>query len=382
MVTTLSQNAIDSRKVETLNAQALRRTVNAREIEIIDEKTIFYNGAQIKITSQAFKSLMKMVGMSQTFIKKFEKLFNPKAKAQFINTMKNAMASNSGNMPNITMVLNPVNKTIVAFTKDASELISNTNFVEQAERILNGGNFGVTQWTTDPTTGIVTLNAVKNGTDFAVAGDEKDVFTAGISLKNSPITGFQVSPYVSRLWCTNGLTTNLAEDKFNMTNLSDKSLTQFNEYIQGLTRRNFMPSEFDTIVNSARNTPASLGELTYATNAIKAAGAEERAGQWVPLQENLLEYSRAGINAKDFNAKQLQNAESDQSVWSVVNSMTHFASHGEDHVNGFEAHKGTDLMVRAGNLLGKVKKGGWDLGNRVASPFKGLNSYQHGEILN
>jgi len=269
MVATLSNNAIESRKLETLNAQALRRTVNAREIEIIDENTIFYNGAQIKITSGAFKSLMKMVGMSQTFIKKFEKLFNPKAKAQFINTMKNAMASNSGNMPNITMVLNPVNKVIVAFTKDASELISNTNFVEQAERILNGGNFGVTQWTTDPTTGIVTLNAVKNGTDFAVAGDEKDVFTAGITLKNSPITGFQVSPYVSRLWCTNGLTTNLAEDKFNMTNLSDKSLTQFNEYIQGLTRRNFMPSEFDTLVNNARRTPASLAELTSATNAIR-----------------------------------------------------------------------------------------------------------------
>lgn len=380
MVTTLSQNAIDSRKVETLNAQALRRTVAAREIEIIDENTILYNGAQIKITSNAFKSLMKMIGMSQTFIKKFEKLFNPKTKAQFINTMKNAMATNSGNMPNVTMVLNPVNKTIVAFSKDASELISNKNFVENAERILNSGNFGVTQWTTDPTTGIVTLNAVKEGSSFAVAGDEKDVFTSGITLKNSPITGFQVSPYVNRLWCTNGLTTSLAEDKFNMTNLSEKSLTQFNEYIQGLTRRNFVPSEFNELVTNARNTPASLQELSSATRAIELAGAGERAGQWVPLQENLLEYSRAGIDTKNFNTKQMQNAESDQSVWSVVNSMTHFASHGEDHVDGFEAHKGTDLMVRAGNLLGK--KGGWDLGNRVASPFKSLNSYQHGEILN
>ena len=379
MVTTLSQNAIESRKLETLNAQALRRTVAAREIEIIDENTILYNGTQIKISKNAFKSLMKMIGMSQTFIKKFEKLFNPKTKAQFINTMKNAMATNSGNMPNVTMVLNPVSKTIVAFTKDASELISNKNFVEQAERILNSGNFGVTQWTTDPTTGIITLNAVKEGSSFAVAGDEKDVFTSGITLKNSPITGFQVSPYVNRLWCTNGLTTNLAEDKFNMTNLSEKSLTQFNEYLQGLTKRNFVPQEFNELVTSARNTPASLQELTSATKAIEMAGAGERAGQWVPLQENLLEYSRAGIDAKDFNLKQMQNAESDQSVWSVVNSMTHFASHGQDMVDGFEPHKGTDLMVRAGNLLGKKS---WDLGNRVASPFKGLNSHQHGEVLN
>lgn len=375
---TLSNNAIQSRKLETLNAQALRRTVAAREIEVIDEKTIFYNGSQIKITSEAFKSLMKMTGMSQTFIKKFEQLFNPKAKAQFINTMKNAMASNAGSMPNITMVLNPVNKVIVAFTKDASELISNSNFVENAERILNGGNFGVTNWTTDPTTGIVTLNAIKEGATFSVAGDEKDVFTAGITMKNSPITGFQVSPYVNRLWCTNGLTTALAQDKYNMTNLSEKSLTQFNEYIQGLTRRNFVPAEFNELVNKARKTPASLNELNRATSAIKNAGAGDRAGQWIPLHENLLEYSRAGIDTKDFNNAELKNAESDQSVWSVVNSMTHFASHGEDLVDGFESHKGTDLMVRAGNLLGRA----WDLGNRVASPFKGLNSYQHGEVLN
>jgi len=152
MVTTLSNNAILTRKQETLDAQALRRTVAMREIQIIDEKTISYNGKSIRITDSAFKSLMRNIGMSQTFIKKFEKLFNAKAKAQFINTMKNAMATNSGDMPSITMVLNPVNKVIVAFAKDASELISNSNFVEQAERVLNSSDFGVANWTTDPTT--------------------------------------------------------------------------------------------------------------------------------------------------------------------------------------------------------------------------------------
>jgi hypothetical protein len=382
MVKTLSNNAVQSRKLETLNAQALRRTVAMRDIEIIDEKTISYNGKSISITDSAFKSLMRNIGMSQTFMKKFEKLFNAKAKAQFINTMKNAMASNSGNMPNITMVLNPVNRTVVAFAKDASELISNSNFVEQAERILNTGNFGVANWTTDPTTGIVTLNAVKNGSEFAVQGDKKDVFTAGITMKNSPITGFMVAPYVNRMWCANGLTTSLAEDKYNMTNLSEKSLTQFNEYIQDLSRRNFVPNEFDTLVTKARNTHASLSELNFATNVIQRAGAGERAGNWIPLSENLAEYASAGINTENFSNKEMQNAKSDQSIWSVVNSMTHFASHGEDLIDGVQAHNATDLMVKAGNLLGKGTKGQWDLGNQVRSPFTSLSIHQHGEILN
>ena len=386
MVATLSQNAIESRKLETLNSQALRRTVAMREIDIIDDKTISYNGGTIKVTSNAFKNLMRTIGMSQTFIKRFEKLFNEKAKAQFINTVKNAMATNKGNMPNITMVLNPVNKTIIAFVKEANSLISNSNFVEQTERLLNNGNFDVTNWTTDPLSGIITVNAVKTGFNFAVPGDDKDVFSAGITLKNSPITGFQVSPFVKRLWCSNGLTTSLAEDKYNMTSLTDKSLTQFNEYATGLARRNYMPANFDTLVNKARNTHASLAELKSAQNAISIYGGGDRAGQWVPLQENLLEYSRAGIDAKDFNNQQLKNAESDQSIWSVVNSMTHFASHGEEMVDGMQPHQATELMVRAGNLLGKGtdgRIGNWDLGNQIASPFGGkLNSHQHGEILN
>tara|TARA_R110000796_G_scaffold30819_9_gene82071 strand:+ start:4867 stop:6015 length:1149 start_codon:yes stop_codon:yes gene_type:complete len=382
MVTTLSNNAILTRKQETLDAQALRRTVAMREIQIIDEKTISYNGKSIRITDSAFKSLMRNIGMSQTFIKKFEKLFNAKAKAQFINTMKNAMATNSGDMPSITMVLNPVNKVIVAFAKDASELISNSNFVEQAERVLNSSDFGVANWTTDPTTGIVTLNAVKNGSEFAVAGDKKDVFTAGITMKNSPITGFQVSPYVNRLWCANGLTTSLAEDKYNMTNLSEKSLTQFNEYMQDLTRRDFVPSQFNELVTKARNTHASLSELSFATNAIEKAGAGERAAGWIPLNENISAYESAGINTKNFNNSEMKNAKSDQSIWSVVNSMTHFASHGENLIDGVEPHRATDLMVRAGNLLGKGTKGNWDLGNQVRSPFTSLSENQHGEILN
>ena len=63
--------------------------------------------------------------------------------------------------------------------------------------------------------------------------------------------------------------------------------------------------------------------------------------------------------------------------------MTHFASHGEDLVDGVQAHDATNLMISAGNLLGKGTKGQWDLGNQITSPFGGkLNSHQHGEILN
>jgi len=378
MIETLSSNAIQSRKLETLNAQALRRTVPVREITLIDEKTIEYNGNRIVITDGAFKSLMKIIGMSQTFAKKFEKLFNAEAKAQFINTMKNAMASNRGSLSDITMVLNPVSRMIVNFTKSQHELISNTQFVDQAEQLIERGKFDVVNWTTDPTTGIVTLNAVKPTATWGIANDNQEVFTAGITLKNSPISGFQVSPYVNRMWCTNGLTTALAADKYNLTSFSKDSLEKFNEYIQGLTNRNFMPTDFDTIVNKAKNTAASLKEMRHAYNLVTKAGAGERAEQWIPLNSNELAYSRMGSNTAEFNVQQLENARTDQSIWSLVNGITHFATHGENIVDGTESHNMTKLMVDAGNILGKK----WNLGDQVASPFSGLSENQVGAMLN
>ena len=378
MIATLSNDAILKRKEETLKAQALRKTVPVREINLIDEKTIEYNGARITITNEAFKSLMKIIGMSKQFAHKFERLFNAEAKTQFINTMKNAMASNRGSLSEITLVLNPVSKMIVNFTKSSSELISNSQFVDQAEQLLDRGKFDVVNWTTDPTTGIVTLNAVSPTASWGIKGDNQEVFRSGLTLKNSPITGFQVSPYVNRMFCTNGLTTSLAADKYNLTSFSKDALEKFNEYIQGLTKRNFMPSEFDSLVNRAKNTAASLYEMKHASNLIKNAGAGERSDMWIPLNHNELAYSRIGQNPGDFNVDQLKNAKTDQSIWSLVNGITHFATHGENIVDGTQSHDMTKLMVDAGNILGKK----WNLGDQVTSPFSGLSENQVGAMLN
>jgi hypothetical protein len=377
MVATLSNDAILKRKEESLNAQSLRKTVPVRDINLIDEKTIEYQGARINITPMAFKSLMKIIGMSKQFADKFERLFNSEAKAQFINTMKNAMASNRGNLNELTLVLNPVSKLIVNFTKSREQLVSNAQFIANAEEIIDRGNFGVVNWTTDPGTGIITLNAMNPNMTWQVAGDQKEVFNAGITLKNSPITGFQVSPYVNRMWCTNGLTTSLAQDTYNLTSLDKDSMEKFNDYLRDLTKRQFMPSDFDQLVRNAKNTPASLKEMRQAHGMLKSAGAGDRADQWIPLNQNELAYSRAGISTDELNSKQLANATTDQSIWSLVNGITHFATHGQDLVEGVQSHDMTKLMVDAGNILGRD----WNLGNQVRSPFNGLGT-QVGELLN
>ena len=54
-ITTLSSTAIQNRKAETLNSQSIRKTIAVREINLIDDTTIEYNGKRLEITKDAFK---------------------------------------------------------------------------------------------------------------------------------------------------------------------------------------------------------------------------------------------------------------------------------------------------------------------------------------
>ena len=120
-VTTLSNSVIESRKAETLNSQAIRKTIAVREITLVNDTTIEIKGKRLEITKDAFKSLIKLIGMSQTFAKKFDNLFSPEAKASFVNQMKNAMASQ---LNEITLIVSPTTKKVLGFSKTATGLIS------------------------------------------------------------------------------------------------------------------------------------------------------------------------------------------------------------------------------------------------------------------
>jgi hypothetical protein len=67
VLTTLSATEIDNRKAMTRNSQSLRKTVAVRDINLINDTTIEYQGKRLEITKDAFKGLMKIIGMSQAF---------------------------------------------------------------------------------------------------------------------------------------------------------------------------------------------------------------------------------------------------------------------------------------------------------------------------
>jgi hypothetical protein len=376
-IQTLSNSLIEQRKVATLEAQNLRKVVPFRDINLIDGESIEYNGQRINLTKNAFKNLLGLLGMSNQFAQKFETLFTKEAKSQFINTMKNAMASNSGKLSEVTLVLNPVSKSVVAITKKDQFGISNQQFMGVAENIIDNHGMNVTNWSVDPGTGIVTINAFNPNANFAVQGLSDEVFTGGVTFQNSPKDGFQVLPYVNRQFCTNGLTTAFAEESYTLNSLDQGSMEKFFENMNNLRKNNFAPAGFADRVRAAHSTPASLSELQFAHNLIEPF-AGERADNWIPLAENMNAFYKAGFDT--LNSNQLKHAKSNTSVWSLTNSITHFATHGAGIIDtDMQDYNASNLMIKAGGLFGKKS---FDHENSMPDLFKGRELSQAGALLN
>jgi hypothetical protein len=376
-IQTLSSSLIEQRKVATLEAQNLRKVVPFRDINLIDGESIEYNGQKINLTKNAFKNLLGLLGMSNQFAQKFETLFTKEAKSQFINTMKNAMASNSGKLSEVTLVLNPISKSVVAITKKDQFGISNQQFMGVAENIIDNHGMDVTNWSVDPGTGIVTINAFNPNANFAVQGLSNEVFTGGVTFQNSPKDGFQVLPYINRQWCTNGLTTAMAQEAYTLQSLDQGSMEKFFENMNELRKNNFAPTGFADRVRAAHNTPASLNELQFAHNLIEPF-AGERADNWIPLAENMNMFYKAGFES--LNGNQMKHAKSNTSVWDVINGVTHFATHGAGIIDtNMQDYDASNLMVKSGNLFGKKS---FDHENSMPNLFAGRELIRTGSLLN
>jgi hypothetical protein len=361
-ISTLSSQLVNERRAMTTNAQSLRKSVPVRDIDIISEGIISYQGRYVEMTPKAFTQLMRLIGMSKQFANQFEQLFSAETKAKFINTMKNAMAAN---LNEITLVMSPLQKKIVGFSKRAEEMISNERFLDLAEGIIGDHGMQITNWSVDGENGGVSINAFNPKAQFDI-GISDEVFTAGLTLKNSPFGGIQVMPYVNRLWCANGCTTMEEADKYTLHNLNRESMEPFFNHLSQLRKNGFVPTNFKQNVTDAMNTPASLAEMERAHKWI-APIVGKRADNWIPLEAQKEAYKGINIDTNELSAEQKKRSKTDQSVWSVVNGVTHVATHANDILldTTMKDSEASQLMVNAGSLLSKD----FDMANEMPSPF-------------
>ena len=350
-LTTLSQSAFDVKKAEAINNQLMRKEITLSEFNVIDNNHIDVDGVKIEVTDKAFGKLLGRLRIPKAFAKRFSDGFGNDGLRQLITMMKSAKSNR--NEQTVTLLVDPNSRKITDILPAGYASISQENFIDFASRYIDQYNLGVTHMGSSQYGG-TQINCVSPQGMFNVPGMTNEVFNTGVTFRNTPTRGLEVSPYLERLICANGMTSTAFAENYGLHNLNDKNINEFNEHMIRMASTNFQPVGLADNIKKANNTDASLAEMQRAASSILSldkAVDYEYVQKYIPVERAFKAYSQLGADPNTFTKAQMKNAKSGMSVWDLVNGMTNFASN--DTKFGINEGKMGNLMVTAGNILCK-----------------------------
>ncbi len=350
-LTTLSQSAFDVKKAEAINNQLMRKEITLSEFNVIDNNHIDVDGVKIEVTDKAFGKLLGRLRIPKAFAKRFSEGFGNDGLRQLITMMKSAKSSK--NEQTVTLLVDPSTRKITDILPAGYASISQESFIDFASRYIDQYNLGVTHMGSSQYGG-TQINCVAPQGMFNVPGMTNEVFNTGVTFRNTPTRGLEVSPYLERLICANGMTSTAFAENYGLHNLNDKNINEFNEHMIRMASTNFQPVGLADNIKKAHNTDASLAEMQRAASSLLSldkAVDYDYIQRYIPVERAFKAYSTLGADPNTFTKAQMKNAKSGMSVWDLVNGMTNFASN--DTKFGINEGKMGNLMVTAGNILCK-----------------------------
>jgi len=350
-ITTLSQSAFDVKKAEAINNQLMRKEISLSEFNVIDNNHIELDGVKIEVTDKAFGKLLGRLRIPKAFATRFSEGFGNDGLRQLITMMKSMKSSK--NDQTVTLLVDPNSRKITDILPAGYASISQESFIDFASRYIDQYNLGVTHMGSSQYGG-TQINCVSPQGMFNVPGMQNEVFNTGVTFRNTPTRGLEVSPYLERLICSNGMTSTAFAENYGLHNLNDKNINEFNEHMIRMASTNFQPVGLAENITKANNTDASLAEMQRAASSILSldkAVDYDYVQKYIPVERAFKAYSQLGADPNTFTKAQMKNAKSGMSVWDLVNGMTNFASN-DTKFNINEGKMG-NLMVTAGNILCK-----------------------------
>ena len=350
-LTTLSPTAFQARKAEAVRNEVMRKEISLSEFNVIDNTHIEVDGVKIELTPFAFKRLLGRLRIPTAFAKRFSDGFGADGLQQLVQMMKTMKSSK--NDQTVTLLVDPRNKVITNILPAGYASISNEAFIDFAEGYINQYGLEVKDFGSDPNGG-ATINCVSPNSVFQVPGMSDEVFNTGVTFRNTPTRGLEVSPYLNRLVCSNGMTSTAFSETYGLHELTDKSISEFNDHMISMASTGFQPVGLADKIKAANETDASIAEVQRAMSAMLSTDKKidfDYMQRYLPINRVMKAYSDIGAEPSTFTNKQLQNAKSGLSIWEVVNGITNFASNDERY--NIDDHKTGNLMVSAGNLLMK-----------------------------
>lgn len=350
-------------KKEVRENYPIRKNLTLAELNIDFEDAesrngnITLEGVKLKLSSGAFKSLLKTLKISDTFMGKFTDIFGMNSRNQLVKIIKSKMSTQKD--MKVAIYIAPSTLRVVAITDASKPYISTDFYFNMVENVINDHQLEVGSMSIS-NDGNIQVSTVKNSWGFDIPDLKDEAFHTGVIVTAGPTEDIAIDPYILRLVCTNGM---VGPRRLEMgPRLLDNNIDSINQFmrdIKGLAETNKkFQGVFSDQVRKMNSISASYSEMLklrelVASKATDKSDARVEAvlDRFFPIGEAKGMYKEKGINLENLTNRHWKNAKTNMTTWELLNSLTDVASH--DYGMGIGEHAKNDLRKNAGLFMFK-----------------------------
>lgn len=320
--------------------------------------TLEINGRKIELLKSAFQSLIKAMGITNTFIEKFGKLFGAGLKNKLVDVLTKKLDADKNSR--LAVYIHPKLLKVVAITQPNTPYVSPEFYFDTVENVLSDNQLDVSNMSIS-NTGNISISTLNRQWGFAVDGMKDEDFNTGVIITTGPTEALSINPHIIRLICTNGIE---GPSRLNMgPTLMDSSVEKVNEFMGEIGRIKDTNRQFQSLfidqVKKLDNLYASFNEVHQLRKLVEGVVTDIDDSRTLGVLERFFptgQYTNEYLTTKNINLDKLtqrhwRNAKTDMTVWELLNSLTDVASH--DYGMGVGELAKVSLKREAGKFMFK-----------------------------
>lgn len=369
---TLTNNEHATKQVPISAIKLTDRSFALNQIEI--------GGQPVKVSSGFFLRMASMLKMNASLTREFIKNDNGKVAAAMMNALNDYRRTVKNN--DVLIIANTETREVIDICDPKRyRRMTNGSLFDMTEKIMNEHpSLIIETIDSSPNGGTAAINFL-NSEEIGFPGAGKDeFFKFGFSIIQTSKDTI-VETYNTRLVCSNGMRVsfgsgaiggnrNLAfEEKFRLGGTDAEDIRTFLNRLDAMKKANFVPGGFNSAIQSAISTKASLLEveeaMLLAQRKVREDDPQFKKGMVDSIERNyfnghmetMARITQKGLDPFKLNDKQKSFIKTGQSVWDVVNSLTYLGSNN----SGIELEHKHELKALAGDLFAKGTNAGFDL---------------------
>jgi hypothetical protein len=350
-------------KKEVKENYPIRKNMTLAELNIDFEDVesrngnISIDGVKLKLSSGAFKSLLKTLKISDSFMGKFTDIFGMNSRNQLVKIIKTKVMTQKD--MKVALYISPSTMRVVAITDASKPYISSDFYFDMVENVINDHQLDVGNMSIS-SDGNIQISTVKNNWGFDIPDLKDEAFHTGVIVTAGPTEDIAIDPYILRLVCENGM---VGPRRLEMgPRLLDNSIESINNFmrdVKGLAETNQkFQGVFSDQVRKLNSISASYNEVMKLREMVankvtdkNDARVEAVLDRFFPVNEVKADYKQKGYNLDILTNRHWKNAKTNMTSWELLNSLTDVASH--DYGMGIGEYAKADLRKQAGLFMFK-----------------------------